>query len=250
MNRSLRLASLGCAAAVLVIAPWHGTPIATAQTPSVDETVRSFSQLAQRTYTFMNAFRASDATPILPLLEPQLAKALTAQTLRDRLREDLTKVGTLQGFSISSIDQGLGLDTVTVLLQTPKGQTVLRVLFNQSFQIVGYDLPDLTESPEQVARDFVQALAQRQALEARSLLSPLLKTEVFPQQIEQRWQALQQRTGAFQQILRISNAGSENGITLLLVEVRFSNMTNPVFISLDRDNRITNVDFPENPRPN
>ncbi|WP_338461766.1 DUF3887 domain-containing protein [Synechococcus elongatus IITB7] len=251
MNRSLRLGSLGCAAAVLLSAPWHGgTAIASAQTPSAAETIRSFSQLAQRTFTFMEAFRNSNTASILPLLEPQLAKALTPQALRARIREDLTKVGALQGFSISSIDQGPGLDTVTVLLQTPTGQTVLRLLFNQTFQIVGYDLPDLTESPEQVAGDFVQALANKQALEARSLLSPFLKTEIFPQQIEQRWQALQQRTGAFRQIIRIENAGSENGITLLLVEIRFSQATDTLFISLDSDNRITNVDFPESPRTN
>lgn len=250
MNRSLRLASLGCAVAVLISAPWHGTAIASAQTPSAAETVRSFSQLAQRTYTFMEAFRAGNAAPILPLLEPQLAQALTAPALQANLRDSLTKVGELQGFSISSIDQGPGLDTATVLLQTRTGQTVLRLLFNQTFQIVGYDLPDLTEPPEQVARNFVQALAQKQSLKARALLSPLLKTEIFPQQIEQRWQALQRQTGPFQEIIRVENAGLESGVTLLLVEIRFSKATDTLFISLDSDNRITNVDFPENPSTN
>ncbi|WP_041676964.1 hypothetical protein [Synechococcus elongatus] len=62
MNRSLRLASLGCAAAVLVTAPWQGTAIATAQTPSVNETVQSFSQLVQRTYAFLQAFQKDDTS--------------------------------------------------------------------------------------------------------------------------------------------------------------------------------------------
>lgn len=250
MNRSLRLGSLGCAAAVLLSAPWQGTAIASAQTPSVAETVQSFSQLAQRAYAFMEAFRTGNTAAILPLLEPQLAKALTPQALQANVRESQAKIGAIQGFHVSAIDQGPGLDTVTVLAQNRTGQTRVRVLFNQTGQIVGYDLPDFKEPPDQVARTFVQALAQKQSLKARSLLSPLLKTEIFPQQIEKRWQALQDRTGPFQQIVKVENAGLESGIKLLLVEVRFSKATDTLFISLDGDNRITNVDFPENPRSN
>ncbi|ABB56625.1 DUF3887 domain-containing protein [Synechococcus elongatus] len=250
MNRSLRLASLGCAAAVLVTAPWQGTAIATAQTPSVNETVQSFSQLVQRTYAFLQAFQKDDTASILKLLEPRLAAALTNNDLRANIRDSRAKLGKVNGFSIAAIDQRPGLDTVTVLMQTNTGQFRLRLLFNQQEQVVGYDLPDFVEPPEAVARNFVQALAKNQSLKARALLSPLLKTELFPQQVEQRWTALQQRTGPFQQIVNVRNAGTEAGITLLLVEVRFRNADDSLFISLDGDNRITNVDFPENPRPN
>jgi uncharacterized protein YjiK len=98
-----------------------------------------------------------------------------------------------------------------------------------------------------VAADFVRALSGGHYITARSFLTLTLQEELTPAALQARWQQLQRYTGNFLRVRRVIEAEQNADTQLVLVNTEFNRVTDSLFVVLNQNNEIVNVDFPQDP---
>ena len=142
---------------------------------------------------------------------------------------------------------GLRTTTVEASLRTSAGTRDLFMVLNSKGELDGYHL-DLTDAKaSQVAADFVRALSGGHFITARSFLSLPLQEELTPANLQAKWQQLQRYTGNFVRVRRVIEAEQSPDSQLVLVNTEFNRITDSLFVVLNQNNEIINVDFPQDP---
>ena len=178
-------------------------------------------------------------------LHPNLRINWPASKIEKIWRELLTETGSFIERDKSRVIKTVNGDLVFVSVEFENTTDELLVSFNQYQQIVGIDFPKV-ETIEQIAEKVVDALAKRDFASARGYLHPFLKTEIFPQQVEDKWEKLLLETGSFRKRLKTQtrNSSSVDNMDVVLVTVNFEKVTDNLIVIFDNDKRIIGIDFP------
>jgi hypothetical protein len=153
----------------------------------------------------------------------------------------------LLSWKLLSVQGGLRNTTVEASLTTSKGQQELFMVLNGEGKLTGYHVDLSDEAPSLVARKFVTALSQGHFISARSYLSLPMQKDIDPASLQARWQQLQRQTGAFVAIRKVVEAESSEDQKLVLVNTEFNRLSDSLFVILNSNNEIINVDFPSDP---
>jgi hypothetical protein len=174
-----------------------------------------------------------------PELQEVSSPAMVAETMARR--------PALRSWKLLSVQTGVNTTTVEASVDTAAGKQDLFLVFNAKGQLTGYYVDRTDTAPSKVASQFVRALSTGRYISARSFLSPSLQREISAAGLQARWQALQRETGNFVTVNRVIEAGSEGDQHLVLVNTTFNRLTDNLFVLLDANNLIFNVDFPNEP---
>jgi hypothetical protein len=222
---------------------WHSQGAIAQATHEVNE-----AQLQKKAEEMINLFAQQDYAQVRERLLPALQTSWSLERLKQVWENQvLAPRGAFKRIVSSKVVNAIDENLVFVTTEFEKGTEPLIVTFNEQQQIVGLDFPE-TKSIEEIAQDFVTALGKQDYATARSYLHPYLKGEVFPQKVQQKWEALLKKTGAYQKLLNVtlSKGASTDATDLVLAKIQFAKVTENVFILFDRDKQIVGVDFPEN----
>jgi uncharacterized protein YfaT (DUF1175 family) len=92
-----------------------------------------------------------------------------------------------------------------------------------------------------LAEEFVNRIAQGDFAAASQYLHPTLRQSWSQANMQQSWESLQQRTGAFQQVVSFDQASD----SVVLAQTKFANLTDDLVIIFDDSHQwIIGVDFP------
>ncbi|MEB3185263.1 MAG: DUF3887 domain-containing protein [Cyanobacteriota bacterium] len=174
----------------------------------------------------------------------QFAPELQQATSPAMIAETMAKRPPIQSWSLQSVRGGLNSTTVEVTVKTSKGVEDLFIVLNSQAQITGYYVDRTDADASKVAAQFVRALSAGHYITARSFLAPSLQQEISPEGLQARWQGLQRETGNFIRVNRVIEAASNEEQHLVLVNTTFNRLTDNLFVLLDANNLIFNVDFP------
>ncbi len=180
-------------------------------------------------------------------LSPQLQAFWTAEKLEKAWNTELiATTGAYRRIVRSKAIDVVNADMVKVTVEFAQKKADIWVTFNKNQQLIGVDWPT-NKNIKEIAQDFVNALATKDYGKARGYLHPFLKAEAFPQQIQQKWENLLQRTGAYQRQvgIEVKQGDSLEAPDVIIVTIQFDKVTDDLFIFFDKDKQIVNVDFPE-----
>ncbi|MBE9040939.1 DUF3887 domain-containing protein [Oscillatoriales cyanobacterium LEGE 11467] len=130
--------------------------------------------------------------------------------------------------AITALGSGLTLKAHATKLASPSALT--------------FQAQDYQTSAEQ----FVDAMARDDMERAREFLHPTLQEELTAEALRQNWQELLAVTGKFQE--RLSSSTIENASTnenLVLVSIRFENVTDDLLVIFNNKQEATGFDFPQ-----
>jgi hypothetical protein len=174
----------------------------------------------------------------------QFSPELQETTSPAMIAETMARRPAIRGWTLLSVQSGIQTTTVEASVDTAAGQQNLFILLNPKGQISGYYVDRTDEAPSKVAAQFVKALSSGHFITARSFLTPSLQREINTDQLQARWQGLQRETGNFLKVNRVIEAASNTDQTLVLVNTTFNRLTDNLFVVLDANHLILNVDFP------
>ncbi|NJR66865.1 MAG: DUF3887 domain-containing protein [Leptolyngbyaceae cyanobacterium CRU_2_3] len=93
-----------------------------------------------------------------------------------------------------------------------------------------------------IAEEFMNLTAQGDFVGASQYLDPTFRQTWLPADMQQSWENLQQRAGAFRQVLSFEQADA----SIVLANTQFENLTDDLVIIFDDSRQwIVGVDFPE-----
>lgn len=177
----------------------------------------------------------------------QFAPELQQVTSPAMIAETMARRAAILSWKLLSVQSGLRTTTVEAAVQTAAGRQDLFIVLNEKGQLTGYYVDRTDAAPAKVASQFVRALSSGHYITARSFLSPGLQREISAAQLQARWQELQRETGNFMKVNRVVEAGLTGDQRLVLVNTTFNRLTDNLFVLLDANNLIFNVDFPNEP---
>jgi hypothetical protein len=253
-NVSLRTYSKSWSLALLATLIWSiGIISSQAQTPTANPTTtespnrpqtRQFQQVAER---FITLLGKGDYTKARGLLAPSLQSQWSAEKIQQLWEQDLIKrTGAFQNIIKSKNINAINAELVTLDVKFANSQEDIIVTLNPNRQIIGLDLPE-TRTVEEISREFVNALVTGDYAKARGYLHPLLKTEEFPQKVQQQWEEMLKTTGSFKRQVgyNVRKGSGNDGVDVVLVTLQFEKITEDLFLVFDDNKQIVNVDFPE-----
>ncbi|MEG3439272.1 DUF3887 domain-containing protein [Pannus brasiliensis CCIBt3594] len=191
---------------------------------------------------------AKDFAKARSALAPQLQPLWSAEKIQQNWESQVIdytgpvkKIGKAK--TIDAVNAKLVI--VTVEFEKYTGDVILT--FNNSDQVIAADFPEFRDI-DRLGRDFIESMAKKDYATARGLLSPLLKTEVFPTRVQTGWESLLKKTGPFERIVgtQVRKGSDTDGVDLVLVTIQFENRTDTAILVFDDRKGIVNVDFPLN----
>lgn len=233
------------AAAGLILLPT--APAVRAQTTTARETTAAMAEEAARQAAdrILTAVKSRDANAYFTLLAPDLQRVSSPAMAAKALQ----RLPQLQSWRISEVVPGLDSSSVTAQLTTSEGPREVLVVVDGKGRLEGYHVNATDAKAEDVVRAFMQALSNGYFVTASSFLSERVREEIPPSVLQRKWLTLQSLTGQFRSIRKISRAESNDQMKLVIVTTQFNRLTDNLFVVLDNQNQIINVDFPDSPNP-
>jgi len=219
----------------------------TAPTPTAPKVDAARNEaLKQKALDILDLARKSQFEKIRAYATPTLAQKLTAEDIK-RIWENLIKTtGPVEKVISSHAVNIVNADLVVINTQFKNEQGKFVFTFDSQGYFLGIDFPAVG-SVDRIAKNVVQALAENDFVRARGYLSALLKTEIFPQQVQSKWKELLKSTGAFKKIKEIivvpGSMGNQTDVVLVTVE--FAKITEDIFVIFDQNRRVVGIDVPE-----
>jgi hypothetical protein len=193
----------------------------------------------------LTALRGGDADARYEQFSPDLKRmtspSMVALTMKEQPRILRTR--------ILSVKPGLTNTLVEASLSTTAGPRDLLMILDAQGLLEGYHIGRADESASTVVRNFMNYLMMGHYISARSFLSPDMQEELSPGVLQSKWQNLQRLTGNVVKVQRIDLAETAANQKLVLVTTEFTRLTDSLFVVLDDNNQIVNIDFPSDPAP-
>jgi hypothetical protein len=228
----------------LAVAPGAMAPASAAPRPqpSAALTEELARQAAERV---LQALRGGDAQTRYAQFAPSLKRMTSPELVESQIRRQPKVVS----WTITSIEPGVDSSTVLASLQTSDGPRNLVMVIDGDGLVEGYHFDVSDRSAEEVARRFVQAVADGRFVSAGGYLSTDLQEEIPPAALQRKWQFLQRRTGDFVGVRGVKRSEHTSDMKLVMVTVAFRRLTDNLYVILDNANEIIGVDFPIEPPP-
>ena len=244
------LVSLGVGA-VAAIAVMNGSDPLRASTmplPQPGDPATDFSeretQVEDIANQFIDALGRGDYKQARALLSTGLANELSESALAESWGEATDVVGSFVERGRSRYSWAANTDFVAMELLFENTSDTILIVFDSDRKISGVDFPSLRESESKiVAEKFIDALSEGRFLDARQDFHPVLKTELFPEEIQQKWDGLQLQTGTFRRRVNTSKRSSES-YDIIDISLEFENLTESMLVFVNQNNQILAVDFP------
>lgn len=224
----------------------QGNPTGARPLPSEQRAARPLSVAEARAAAdrILRAVQSGDAD----LRYSQFSDELKAISSPAMVAATLQRQPRLLDWTLLSVRGGLRTTTVEASVRTTAGQRDLFLVLNERGQLAGYHLDLTDEKATSVAAEFVKALSSGHYITARSFLSLPLQEELSAADLQTKWQGLQRLTGNYVRVLRVVQAESSADQRLVLVNTAFNRLTDNLFVILNNNNEIINVDFPHESR--
>lgn len=218
-------------------------PLELAQSESDNNT-----ELLQKKATeLLNLFFNKEFEEVRKMISPQLKEQVSLELLEQEWLQTNSYNGDFKKIINSKVIKTPNSDLVITTVEFEKAKDDWIVIFDKNQEIIGTDFPT-AEEIEDIAIELVNSLAMGNFDNARAYLHPFLKEDIFPEQVESKWEQLQKENGNFQ---RIIDTNTRRGSTLdnmdmVLVNIEFTNNIDRMLILFDSNKRIIGVDFPTN----
>ncbi|MBR8827381.1 MAG: DUF3887 domain-containing protein [Gomphosphaeria aponina SAG 52.96 = DSM 107014] len=208
------------------------------------ENEASAEELQEKATMFIGLLTAEDYGQAREYFHPNLKAEWPGEKLQQVWENLLSETGAVQQQLNSRVTRTVNADIVFVSVEFEKLTEDILVTFNQEKQIIGVDFPS-TETIQEIAEKVVAALAAEDFASARSYLHPFLKTEIFPQEVQAKWQALQARTGPFQRQVssEVRSGSSTDDVDVVLVTVEFEKVTDDLIFMFNEQKQIVGIDL-------
>jgi hypothetical protein len=225
--------------------------------PAQAQTNPTIPQMAQASEAANNAVLKKKAATVINLLaegkyqqaramvSSQLAEKLSSQQIEQIWQTLIQTTGPLQKQLESQVVNTVNADLVIINTQFDNTTGKFIVTFDKQQNIVGVDFPKI-DTIDRIAEIFVNSLAANDYTRARGYLHPFLKTELFPQEIRDQWEALIKSNGPVKRIIKteIRPGSSVDQVDVVIVTVEFEKTTDDIFIIFDEERQIVGVNVP------
>ena len=203
--------------------------------------------LQERAAQIVNLLTGEEYAKVRETISPDLAKKLSAEQMEQIWETLIAATGPVKQQLKSRVLNTINADLVIITTEFEKATGDFIVTFNQDGEIVGVDFPKI-DTIDRIAEIFINALATNDFPRARGYLHPFLKTEFFPQKVQQQWQELLQQTGRVKRIVEIQvrTGSTVDEVDLVSVTIEFEKVTEDMLVIFDDSRRIVGVNFPEN----
>lgn len=180
-------------------------------------------------------------------IHPDLQNQVTVELLKQEWLSTNSQNGNFKKIQKSKALYTPGSDLVILTVEFEKVTDDWIVIFNDNQQIIGTDFPT-SKNLEEIALEVVNSLANSKFDTARSYLHPFLKKDIFPEQVQSKWEQLQKENGNFQKIIgtNIRRGSSLDNADIVFVTIQFAKNTQDLLIMFNNNKRIIGVDFPQN----
>jgi hypothetical protein len=235
---------------LLVLIPALSLPtyaqIPTTTTVQVPLTDAEKATMQEKAKTMIDLLNRGEYSKARELLAPNFASQLTVEEIQSIWEDTINKNGKIKHQVSSQVIDTVNSDLVVIDTQFEKDQGNIIVTFNEDEQIVGVDFPKL-ESVFKISEILVQSLAKRDFPRARGYLHPLLKTEIFPQQVQERWDNLQKTNGIFKRVIDtdVREGSSVDESEVVIMTLEFERATKEMLVIFDDQRRIVGVNMVE-----
>jgi hypothetical protein len=202
--------------------------------------------LQEKTKLFFDLLNRGAYAQVRELLHPSLASQFTPDDIQAIWSNLLNKTGKYQQLGDSRTIDVVNAELVLLDVVFEQGSEDFIIIFDKDGQIVGVDFPRVGSIAE-ISEIVIQSLADRNFPRARIYLHPLLKTELFPQEVQQRWDTLQAANGQFKKIVETDvRAGSSvDDIDVVTMTLEFAQATKQVLVIFDGQRRIVGINLVE-----
>ena len=239
---------LGTVAAIAVIDGRGSLQASTMPLPQPGDPATNFSereaQVERTANRFIDALSRGDYQQARGMLSPGLANELSESELADRWGAATDIVGSFIGRGRSRYSWAANTDFVAMELLFENTSDTILVIFDSDRRISGVDFPTLREAESKiVAEKFIDALSEGRFLDARKDFHPALKTELFPDEIQEKWDSLQIQTGTFRRRVNTSKRSSES-YDIIDISLEFENFTESMLVFVNQNNQILGINFP------
>ncbi|MGK7913650.1 MAG: DUF3887 domain-containing protein [Synechococcus sp.] len=209
--------------------------------PNIVERVSTLEDVAT---SFIDGLQAEDFEEVRELLADSIRDDWSTDDIATSWQATLDVAGNLIERGEARYEWGVNSDFVAIELAFENAQGDLLLIFDSEQKIVGLDFPPLrTESPQDIAEALVDSLAANDYVAARQDLHPVLKGELSPENIEQKWMGLQSIAGQYQE--RVGTQVRDTGdFQIVIVTIQFENLTDDLLVFVNNSGQISGVDFP------
>ena len=239
---------MGSIAAIAAVDGMNASQASTMPLPQPGDPEADFSeretQVEQAANQFIDALNRGEYKQARRMLSPGLATELSEDALEDRWKAATDVVGSYIGRGRTRYSWAASTDFVAMELLFENTNDTILIIFDSDQTISGVDFPSLREAESRiVAEKFIDALSEGRFLDARMDFHPALKTELFPDEIQEKWDTLQLQTGTFRRRVSTSKRSSES-YDIVDVSLEFENLTESMLVFVNQNNQILGIDFP------
>jgi hypothetical protein len=240
---AMAIASLPfCLNSPAIVQQVTATPVTRiAQTPAP----APMSEIEKRAETVARLWAGQDFARLRMYLSPDLKALLPISKLQQIWQEEVKDEGKIKTIGKPRVVSAVNAKLVFVPVEFEKLSGDVVITFNDKQEIVGINFPT-RESIQSIAEKSVKAIASGDLIIARGNFHPNLKAEISPQQLEQKWQGLQKRVGAFKRIVKTETrmGATANDVNLVLLNLEFEKDTDDLIVIFDQQKQIVGIDFP------
>ncbi|MCP9828797.1 MULTISPECIES: DUF3887 domain-containing protein [unclassified Synechococcus] len=191
----------------------------------------------------LTAIGQRNSQAIYEQLAPELRQSTTVEKVNQRLQGQERILGSKVLEVVSGVDDS----TVEAELTTPSGAKKIVLVVDERGRLLAWEWERSSTPIRQIASSFVTAVSRGEVVTARSMLSLELQQQISAQELTNRWQNLEKRTGPFQRVRGTLVASQGGDQQLVLVTTQFSRLTDNLFVILDSAGHIIGIDFPTTP---
>lgn len=194
----------------------------------------------------INLFFAQQFDAVSQLFTPQLRSEVSVEYMKRILNDTSAQNGKFQKLIDSNVINTLGSDLVVLTLDFEKRTEDWIIIFNDQQEVVGIDIPS-QETIDEIAKEFIDSLAKKDFVKARGFLHPFLKEDIFPQQVQSRWENFIKNKGEFQKIsnIKVRQGSSFDNTDVVAMNLEFAKESQQLFLIFDNSKNIIGVDFVE-----
>ena len=201
--------------------------------------------LEDKTAAFIDHLVAGEYEAANGLLAEALRGDFPPERIAEIWEDSVDTVGEFEERGDARFEWGVDSDFVAIPLIFTNAAGDLLLIFDGEQQILGFDFPPLDPlSPEESAIEFVDLLADGEYAEARRNLHPVLKGQLLPEDIAERWSNLQAVAGDFLALEDV-NIRTLGDRTVVLVTLEFEELVDDLFVVFNERGQIISVDFPQ-----
>jgi hypothetical protein len=193
--------------------------------------------------TLLQSLSQKNSQAVYEQLAPELRQSTSAAKVNQRLQSQERILGSKVLEVVSGVDDS----TVDAEVTTPSGVRKLTLVVDERGRLLAWEWERSDTPIRQIAGSFVRAMSRGEVVSARSMLSLDLQQQISAQELTNRWQNLEKRTGAFQRVRGTLVASQGGDQQLVLVTTQFSRLTDNLFVILDSAGHIIGIDFPTTP---